>query len=106
MAKQRPPRLIALLLLALPWLGGCREAETGPPRLDWYVFEEPSGAFASAARNCGDASGGDYRVVIQPLPADADQQHEQLARRLAAADPSIDLIGMDVIWTAEFARAG
>ena len=27
-------------------------------------------------------------------------------RRLAAEDSSIDLIGMDVIWTAEFAEAG
>lgn len=41
-----------------------------------------------------------------PLPADADQQREQLARRLAAGDPDIDLVGMDVIWTAEFAEAG
>lgn len=27
-------------------------------------------------------------------------------RRLAAKDPSIDLIGMDVTWTGEFAQAG
>ncbi len=27
-------------------------------------------------------------------------------RRLAAKDSSIDLIGMDVIWTGEFAQAG
>jgi multiple sugar transport system substrate-binding protein len=27
-------------------------------------------------------------------------------RRLAAEDESVDLIGMDVIWTAEFAEAG
>ena len=41
-----------------------------------------------------------------PIPADADQQREQLVRRLAAKDSDIDLIGMDVIWTAEFANAG
>jgi multiple sugar transport system substrate-binding protein len=29
-----------------------------------------------------------------------------LVHRLAAADPDIDIIGMDVIWTAEFAEAG
>jgi multiple sugar transport system substrate-binding protein len=40
------------------------------------------------------------------LPADADQQREQLVRRLAAGDSDIDIIGMDVIWTAEFAEAG
>jgi multiple sugar transport system substrate-binding protein len=41
-----------------------------------------------------------------PLPADADQQREQIVRRLAARDSDIDVIGMDVIWTGEFATAG
>lgn len=41
-----------------------------------------------------------------PLPADSDQQREQLVRRLAAGDRDIDLLGMDVIWTPEFAAAG
>ena len=40
------------------------------------------------------------------LPTDASQQREQLVRRLAAKDSSVDLVGMDVIWTAEFANAG
>ena len=40
-----------------------------------------------------------------PLPSDASQQREQLVRRLAAEDSDIDLISMDVIWTAEFAEA-
>ena len=74
--------------------------------LNWYVFDEPSGAFAAAARRCAEASDAAYRVAFKPLPADADQQREQLVRRLAAADSDIDLIGMDVIWTAEFAQAG
>ena len=74
--------------------------------LHWYVFNEPSGAFAEAADNCAQSSGGDYRIAIVPLPADADQQREQLVRRLAAGDHDVDLLGMDVIWTAEFAAAG
>jgi multiple sugar transport system substrate-binding protein len=87
-------------------LGCDGEAPEGPPVLNWYVYDEPSGAFAEAARRCAEGSGGAYRVVFKPLPADADQQREQLVRRLAAADSDIDLIGMDVIWTAEFAQAG
>ena len=39
------------------------------------------------------------------MPADADGQREQLVRRLGAEDSSVDLIGMDVIWTGEFANA-
>lgn len=92
------------LLLAL---AGCRPAvEPGPTVLRWYVFNEPSGAFAEAARRCSQAAGDRYGIALVPLPADADQQREQLVRRLAAGDPDLDLIGLDVIWTAELAEAG
>jgi len=74
--------------------------------LTWYVFDEPSGAFRDAAERCSQMSAGRYTIALTPLPTDADQQREQLVRRLAAADPDIDIIGMDVIWTAEFAEAG
>lgn len=76
------------------------------PTLHWYVFDEPSGAFREAAANCSKSSRGKYAIEVKPLPTDADQQREQLVRRLAAKDGDIDLIGMDVIWTAEFAEAG
>ncbi len=92
--------------LALP-IGGCGSAEgPGAPVLHWYVFNEPSGAFARAARECSAASNGDYRIEMVPLPTDSDQDRAQLVRRLAARDRDIDLMGMDVIWTAEFAAAG
>ena len=84
-------------------------SETGKdeiPVLKWYVLDERSGAFAEAALRCSQESNGAYRVVTAALPADADQQREQIARRLAAGDNDIDIIGMDVIWTAEFAKAG
>jgi multiple sugar transport system substrate-binding protein len=88
-------------------LAGCGSGnESRTPLLRWYVFAEPSGAFAEAARRCTASSNGAWRIALIPLPADADQQREQLVRRLAAGDPDIDIIGMDVIWTAEFAQAG
>ncbi|MGB7934281.1 MAG: ABC transporter substrate-binding protein [Gammaproteobacteria bacterium] len=96
--------LCALLVLAL---FGCGErTQPQPPVLHWYVFNEPSGSFESAAQRCAEASEGAYQVKLMPLPSDADQQREQLVRRLAARDAAIDIIGMDVIWTPEFARAG
>jgi multiple sugar transport system substrate-binding protein len=89
------------------WLAACSSGEESlPPLLRWYVFDEPSGAFETAARQCTQSSKGGWRIELTPLPADADQQREQLVRRLAAGDPDIDIIGMDVIWTAEFAQAG
>jgi len=97
----------AMVLLALiVGLAGCDGGAPALPTLSWYVFDEPSGAFAEAARRCAEQSDGAYQVAVQPLPADADRQREQLVRRLAAGDSAIDLIGMDVIWTPELAAAG
>lgn len=96
-----------LWILAFSMCGGCGErGEIGPPTLSWYVFDEPSGAFREAAARCTSGARGRYSITVKPLPADADQQREQLVRRLAASDGDIDIIGMDVIWTAEFAAAG
>ena len=47
-----------------------------------------------------------YKVDIQTLPNDASQQREQLVRRLAAKDSSIDLMSLDPPFVAEFANAG
>ena len=95
-----------LLCAVLAAVSGCNERDSGIPLLRWYVFDEPSGAFAQNAQRCAEASHGRYDIELAALPTDADQQREQLVRRLAAADPDIDIIGMDVIWTAEFAAAG
>lgn len=96
-----------LILLGLVIVGpGCGREAAGPPVLHWYTFNEPSGAFAEAARRCSKASGGAYSIELAHLPASADQQREQLVRRLAAGDEDIDLIALDVIWTPEFATAG
>ena len=103
MAVTRRSLIFPLLVL----LSACGDAkQSGVPTLRWYVAEEGSGAFETAARRCGEASNGAFRIELAPLPADADQQREQLVRRLAARDRDIDIIGMDVIWTAEFAQAG
>ena len=39
------------------------------------------------------------------LPRAADGQREQMVRRLAAEDDGMDVLGLDVTWTAEFAEA-
>lgn len=102
------PRLacgLAVVLLA----GLCGQGAgtaAAPVTLNWYTAPQKGGSFQQAAKVCGDASNGRYRIQIQPLPADATQQREQLVRRLAARDGTIDLIAMDVIWTAEFGEAG
>jgi multiple sugar transport system substrate-binding protein len=79
---------------------------SGPPTLNWYVFKEPGGAYDQAVANCNKEANGRYKIAYQALPTDANQQRELLVRRLAANDSSVDLVGADVIWTAEFAEAG
>lgn len=98
---------VALIAILLALLAGCsQDNRDATPRLKWYVFDEPSGAFDEAAKRCSAAARGAFRIETAALPASADQQREQLVRRLAAEDSDIDIIGMDVIWTAEFAEAG
>lgn len=99
--------VIAGLVVAAALVGcGGGTSSGGRATLNWYVFPEHSGAFDQAASDCTKASGGRYSISIQTLPSDADSQRQQLVRRLAARDSSIDIIGMDVVWTPEFAEAG
>ena len=98
--------LLGVLVACSAIAVGCGgDDESGPPTIAWYAFDEPGGSFIAAAEDCTEQADGRYRIEVNDLPADANQQREQLVRRLAAGDTSIDLMGMDVIWTAEFAGA-
>ena len=81
-------------------------SQSGPVTLNWFIFNEPSGGPQKAAERCAQQSGGRYKINFEFLPAQADAQREQLVRRLGAEDPSLDLLGLDVVWTGEFANAG
>jgi multiple sugar transport system substrate-binding protein len=85
---------------------GTSSAGTGPVTLNFYNFSDPSGAVQTAVTNCSKASGGKYTITYNKLPAAADDQRLQMVRRLAAADTSMDILGLDVTWEAEFAEAG
>ncbi|HEU0024746.1 MAG TPA: extracellular solute-binding protein, partial [Thermoleophilaceae bacterium] len=96
--------------LALSGLAACGvggdEGGSGARAINWYVFNEPGGAYDQAVNDCNDQAAGKYNINYVKLPTDANQQRELIVRRLAAEDDSIDLVGMDVIWTAELAEAG
>jgi multiple sugar transport system substrate-binding protein len=97
--------LVALpLLIALSACGGSTEGEGRT--LNWFVAIQPGGSIQEIAKACSEQSNGRYSINLELLPTDADPQREQLVRRLGAEDSSVDLIGMDVVWTAEFANAG
>jgi ABC-type glycerol-3-phosphate transport system substrate-binding protein len=103
-----PPRLLAALPLLASLLSGCGggPSETRAADINWYNFPDDSGALDQAAANCSRASGGRYVIRYNKLPRAADGQRQQLVRRLAAKDSSLDILGLDVTWAPEFAEAG
>lgn len=100
---------VVALLAATALISGCTGSDDSAgsgTEVSFFVFNEPSGAYQEAAAACSKESNGRYSISFEYLPAQADAQREQLVRRLGAEDDSIDIVGMDVIWTAEFANAG
>ena len=85
-------------------LGAC---SSGPPGIVINLYGGASElGFDKIIAACNEQAGGRYTIVGNLLPSDADGQRDQFVRRLAAQDASMDLLGMDVTWTAEFAEAG
>ena len=96
--------LVAGLALAI---GACgEESSSGPVALNFWAYNEPGGTFRAAAERCSAESDGRYSIEFNALGNDPNTQRQALVRRLAAGDSSIDIMSMDVIWTAEFAEAG
>jgi len=104
-AKFQTFACLTLVLGALITGCGGDESSGGPAQINWYVFNEPGGGYDAAVAQCNKQNGGKFKINYVKLPTDADQQRELIVRRLAAKDKDIDVIGMDVNWTAEFAEA-
>jgi len=110
-ARSRIGRIAAAaagITLAGGALSACASASagTGPVTLNYYLYPDTSGATDQAIANCNAQSGGKYKISYQTLPQASDGQRQQLVRRLVAHDASIDIMGLDVTWEAEFAEAG
>ena len=104
-ARRRAPRkavAVAAAIVCTSSLAACSGDDGGAPELTWYINPDAGGQEAVAEACSTDA----YTISVQVLPQDASQQRIQLARRLAAGDPEIDLMSLDPPFTAEFANAG
>src|SRR3712207_2008509 len=95
----------AVTAAVLTVVAGCGAGETGPPDRVWYVNPDSGGQEEIAAR-CTEAAGGAYTVSTSTLPRESSEQRQQLVRRLAANDSSIDLMSLDPPYIPEFAQAG
>jgi multiple sugar transport system substrate-binding protein len=105
-AVTRALAYLALAALAGGVLSACGGSDSGPPELTFFVAIQPGGTIEETAARCTKEANGRYTIKPELLPNDATQAREQLVRRLGAKDSSIDVIGLDVILTAEFANAG
>ncbi|WP_237715218.1 MULTISPECIES: extracellular solute-binding protein [unclassified Arthrobacter] len=85
-------------------LTGCGPAES-VTTLTWYINPDAGGQAAIAA-SCTEEADGAYRIETSLLPTDAAAQREQLARRLAAGDTSMDIMSIDPPFIPELAEPG
>jgi multiple sugar transport system substrate-binding protein len=96
--------------MVVPLVAACGQTGSssvnGVPVVNWYIGAQAGGWIEDAIKTCNTQNKGKFILKEQELPSRATDQREQIVRRLAANDESVDLIGMDVIWTAEFANAG
>ncbi len=97
------------MLAAIAATAGCAGSEDAGgagTTLRWFAQIQPGGTIQDVAERCSEESNGRYNIELELLPTLSDQAREQLVRRLGAEDSTVDIIAMDVIWTAEFANAG
>jgi multiple sugar transport system substrate-binding protein len=106
--RGRAVRLRAIALATLSTASAVSACGSGDNARVISLFTPASSAatFTAVAKRCTDQLGGRFTIRQFSLPRSSDDQRLQLARRLSANDRTLDLMAMDVIWTAEFAEAG
>jgi len=93
--------------------GGASEAKTLQPsdakgasgKVTWCIGKDTSGAFKTAVETFNEQN-PKLEAILLELPENADIQREQQIQRLRAESSECDVLGMDVIWTAEYAASG
>jgi multiple sugar transport system substrate-binding protein len=74
--------------------------------ISFYTPATDGGTFTEVAHRCTEQLGGRFAIAQTSLARAPGEQRLQLARRLTGHDRKLDVMALDVIWTAEFAEAG
>jgi multiple sugar transport system substrate-binding protein len=87
--------------------GDGQQAPSGDPSqakgdVSWCIGKDTTGAYGTAI-DLFKKENPNVNVSLVELPESADEQRRQLVQRLDAESDECDVLGMDVIWTAEFA---
>jgi multiple sugar transport system substrate-binding protein len=104
--RGRSPGRTAALLGAGALLTGLVAGCGSGGGLKINVYYAPEDSFQKVVDNCTKAANGRYEIVYNKLQRGSDDQRLQMARRLAAGDTAMDVLGLDVTWVSEFAEAG
>lgn len=110
--------LAALVVLAIAGCGGGgSSSSSGAPdakkasqakasgNVTWCIGKDTTGAFGTVVDNFNKAN-PNAKVKLLELPEDAGEQRRLQVQRLQAKSSECDVLGMDVIWTAEYAAQG
>jgi multiple sugar transport system substrate-binding protein len=93
------------MLSAASLVSACGSAGGGLV-ISYYTPASETATFTAVAKRCNEQLGGKFTIQQISLPKGADDQRLQLARRLTGNDRTLDVMALDVVWTAEFAEAG
>ncbi|MDT5224080.1 MAG: trehalose/maltose transport system substrate-binding protein [Mycobacterium sp.] len=74
--------------------------------ISFYTPATDGATFTAMAQRCTAEAHGRYSIQHVSLARSPDEQRLQLARRLTGHDHTLDVMAVDVVWTAEFAEAG
>jgi multiple sugar transport system substrate-binding protein len=109
--------LVATALFAIAGCGGGGGDSGGTPKAEkatqakasgnvtWCIGKDTSGSFGTVVDNFNKAN-PNAKVKLLELPESADDQRRLQIQRLRAKSSECDVLGMDVIWTAEYAAQG
>src|SRR5213078_1262375 len=110
--------LLFLMAIALAACGGGGGSSSGSGKtlsaddaknpkgnISWCIGKDTTGAFASMVKLFNDEN-SNAKVKLIELPTSADDQRAQQVQRLRAKSTECDVLGIDTIWTAEYASQG
>lgn len=97
--------VMAVSLVGCGNSGGDSQKEDGQITLK-FSFDQGVGEATQKIVDKFNESQDKIKVETVLLPQDANQVHDDFVNKLASGDKSVDIMGLDVVYVAEFASAG